>query len=65
MEDSRHIQTISEIAGVEQIESEMKLGYLYITKTWSSKDFINLVFPMEVQILDADTRVREDIGKAF
>ena len=53
-----------QIAGVEQIESEMKLGYLYITKTWSSKDFINLVFPMEVQILDADTRVREDIGKA-
>lgn len=40
-----------------------KDGYLYITKVWSDTDEVRLDFPMEVRILEADSRVREDIGK--
>ncbi|MGN0205261.1 MAG: glycoside hydrolase family 127 protein, partial [Coprococcus sp.] len=51
------------IKGLENAVTEEKNGYLYITKVWKS-DCLELEFPMEVQILDADARVREDIGKA-
>lgn len=53
-----------QITGIDGITSEKKQGYLYLTNVWNSSTSLNLVFPMEVQVLDADTRVREDIGKA-
>lgn len=37
-------------------------GYLYLSKDWKD-DKITIEFPMEVRVLEADTRVREDIGK--
>ena len=49
--------------GTQGAVSELKQGYLYLTKIWGS-DTIDLTFPMEVQVLEADERVREDIGKA-
>lgn len=49
--------------GAQGAVSELKQGYLYLTKAWKS-DTLELTFPMEVQVLDADERVREDIGKA-
>lgn len=39
-------------------------GYLYITKIWNAEDKVCLDFPMDVQILEADSRIRENIGKA-
>lgn len=54
-----------QIKGLEDTDTstEEKDGYLYITKVWSS-DSLQIDFPMEVQILEADSRVRENIGKA-
>ena len=51
------------IKGLGTAETKEQDGYLYITKVWQS-DCLELEFPMKVQILDADGRVREDIGKA-
>ncbi len=51
------------IKGLENAVTEEKNGYLYITKAWKS-ECLELEFLMEVQVLDADARVREDIGKA-
>ena len=38
-------------------------GYLYITKEWQS-DVFRIEFPMEIRVVEADTKVRETIGKA-
>ena len=50
--------------GVEDAEKQEKDGYLYITKNWRSGEKLSLDFKMEVRIYQADSRVREDIGKA-
>lgn len=39
-----------------------KNGYLYLTKAWKS-DTIQIEFPMEVQVIESDSRVRETVGK--
>lgn len=39
-------------------------GYLYLTRSWKKGEVLTLDFPMEVQVWNADPRVREDIGKA-
>lgn len=52
-----------QISGIENAITEEKGGYLYITKTWKS-DSIQIEFPMEIQVVEADSRVRETIGKA-
>lgn len=44
------------------IRREEKDGYLYVTKAWKS-DTIQIEFPMEIQVIEADPRVRETIGK--
>ena len=49
--------------GLEGAETEEKDGYLYITKVWKKGEKVELDFPMEVRTLQADSRVREDIGK--
>lgn len=49
--------------GLEGAETEEKDGYLYITKVWEKGEKVELDFPMEVRTLQADSRVREDIGK--
>lgn len=43
--------------------AEEKDGYLYIKKDWTETDTIELDFPMEVKIMEAGSRVREDAGK--
>lgn len=45
------------------ISQEEKNGYLYLTKSWKS-DTIQIEFPMKVQVIESDSRVRETIGKA-
>jgi DUF1680 family protein len=42
---------------------EEKDGYVYIKKNWSDEDIIELNFPMEVKLIEANDKVREDIGK--
>ncbi len=51
------------ILGLAPGEFELRDGYLYITRIWKSGETLTLHFPMEVQIWQADPRVREDIGK--
>lgn len=51
------------LKGAENGDIQTEKGYLYITKEWKD-DQITIEFPMEVQVLEADSRVREDIGKA-
>ena len=49
----------------EKPESEiLKDGYLYLRRTWRDGDKLELDFPMTVRIMEADSRVREDIGRA-
>ena len=38
-------------------------GYLYVKRVWKDGERLELEFPMEVRVMAADARVREDIGK--
>ncbi|MCM1262708.1 MAG: glycoside hydrolase family 127 protein [Butyrivibrio sp.] len=49
--------------GVEDAKVKEKDGYLYFTKEWKS-DSLQVEFTMETEIVEADLRVRENIGKA-
>lgn len=41
----------------------IKDGYIYISGIWNDGDKVELDFPMEIHMVSANTRVREDIGK--
>lgn len=43
---------------------QVKDGYLIIDRVWNGGEKLELDFPMEVRLMQADARVREDIGKA-
>ncbi len=43
---------------------ELRDGYLYLTGTWTGEERVTLDFPMEIRVMTADPRVREDTGKA-
>lgn len=51
------------ISGIENATVAKKDGYLYVTKSWKS-DSVQIEFPMEIQVMEADSRVRETVGKA-
>ncbi len=44
-------------------EGKVQDGYLYLASDWQDGDEIMLSFPMEVRMVQANTRVREDMGK--
>lgn len=44
-------------------EGELSEGYLYLTREWCEGDVIELRFPMKPIFYQADTRVRDNIGK--
>ena len=48
----------------EKACGEEKDGYLYISRKWENGDRIECTFPMQATYYQADTRVRDDIGKA-
>ena len=48
----------------EKADGEEKDGYLYISRKWENGDRIECTFPMKATYYQADTRVRDDIGKA-
>lgn len=52
------------VQGIEDAQTEVKNGYLYVKKEWGEEDSITLSFPMEVKLTAANGQVREDIGKA-
>lgn len=51
------------VNGVQDGTCTVKDGYLYVTKCWNPGERVTLEFAMDVMILQADPRVREDIGK--
>ena len=44
-------------------DGQIKDGYLYLTKVWGQDETLTLHLPMNIQFLQADSRVREDVGK--
>lgn len=56
-------QTGFSLKGVQDGACVMRDGYLYVTKSWDPGESMTLEFAMDVKILQADPRVREDIGK--
>mgnify|MGYP004729982779 CR=1 FL=1 len=52
-----------EMTGAQGKDCRMEKGYLYVSGEWKDGDELKLNFPMTVRILQADSRVREDIGK--
>ena len=52
-----------EISGVEGMRTQPGDGYLYIGGDWDREHVISLNFPMEIRVMEANSRVREDIGK--
>ncbi len=52
-----------EASGLEDAQTEERDGYLYVKKEWQEEDCIELSFPMEVKLIAANPRVREDVGK--
>lgn len=56
-------QTGFTLKGVQDGACVMRDGYLYVTKSWNPGEPMTLEFAMDVKILQADPRVREDIGR--
>lgn len=52
------------LEGADGAVREEKDGYLYLKKDWEEEETLTLHFPMEVRLMAADERVREDAGKA-
>lgn len=55
------MKNVGQAAG---LQLRVEKGYLYLTGSWQEGDEIYLNFPMDVRCVSADTRVRENIGKA-
>lgn len=47
----------------ETLSVRLEKGYLYLTGSWENQDSIQLHFPMKVHCIQANPRVREDLGK--
>ena len=52
--------TMTGACGKEVYEEQ---GYLYVDGLWQSGDCLELTLPMEVRVMQADARVRENAGK--
>lgn len=46
--------------GFEDMQAEMKDGYLYLTGIWQDRDSIELEFPMPVRVVTSNSAVREN-----
>ncbi len=55
------VKGLTEPSAVENVA--IRDGYLYVTGAWRDGDFVCLNFAMEVRMVAANTRVREDIGR--
>ncbi|MCC8168291.1 MAG: glycoside hydrolase family 127 protein [Clostridiales bacterium] len=52
-----------EVLNTGDLSVSVKDGYFYIEGSWHKGTEITLDFPMEVRFMEADPKVREDIGK--
>ncbi len=52
-----------ETEGDGPVQARLEKGYLYLTGEWENADQIRLEFPMEVRMLGANWKVREDAGR--
>ncbi len=50
--------------GLEGAQTELRDGYLYVTRQWNKYGSIALHFPMEVHVMQPNSMIREDAGKA-
>lgn len=53
-----------EFIGPQGMERREKDGYVYFTGQWKDGDTVTVRLPMEVRLIAANPRVREDMGKA-
>lgn len=49
--------------GIEDAQTEIRDGYLYVTRVWKDSSEVKLSFPMEVRMMQSNPQVREDAGK--
>lgn len=56
-------QDFSVMVNGEKQQYPVSEGYMYIRRKWSNGDHIALNLPMEPVFYQADTRVRDDVGK--
>ena len=49
--------------GIEDAQTEIRDGYLYVTRVWKDSSELRLNFPMEVRMMQSNSHVREDAGK--
>lgn len=47
----------------EPVDRDQVSGYLYLDRTWSKGDIVDLIFPMPIEIMRANPLVRENAGK--
>ena len=52
-----------QLEGAEGAKTWVKDGYLYVKRIWKEQEILALHFPMKPRVVEADARVREDIGK--
>jgi DUF1680 family protein len=45
------------------VKPRIEKGYAIITREWKAGDRIEVEFPMEVQRIKADTRIKDDVGR--
>lgn len=51
------------VKGIEDAKTTIRDGYLYVEKNWEEEDCLELSFPMDVRLMAANPKVREDIGR--
>lgn len=51
------------IKGAENLHREERNGYLYLSGDWSRTEKLELIFPMEIKLWQANSQVRENVGK--
>jgi DUF1680 family protein len=51
------------VNGKLQAQKTDKEGYLEITRTWEAGDEVELQFPMQVRTVEADEKVKDNVGK--
>jgi len=47
----------------EEVKSSAKLGYVTINRKWEKDDVVMINFTMPVEMVAADSRVKQDVGK--
>ena len=47
----------------KQVKPQIENGYAVIKRTWKKGDKVDLVLPMEIQVVKADERIKADIGR--